>query len=345
MCKHPLKAFTIGTTLSGKADLKITSYNTDHVEKVNGVWIAAENARTSAYAEKVSREWQEIPCGHCVDCRLQHSRMWANRCMMELNYYEPCECWFLTLTYDDEHLLDVGSRIFAGTLVKEDLQKFWKRLRRDADYHGDPARIRYFACGEYGTKPSENGKGFRPHYHAILYGYPLVDIEPWTRSKTGHQLFKSPKLERIWKNGIVSLSPVTWDTCAYTARYVLKKAFKDSKLYQKENVIPEFTTMSRDPGIGRDYYEEHKKKIYDFDEIIIQTSDGGIKVKPPRYFDNRFEAENEEEIKKIKERRREKAETVTLNKMCQTDLEYLDMLRNEEMQLMNKVKSLKRNKI
>lgn len=338
MCKHPLKGFTIGTTASGKAELKITSYNCDHVEKVNNVWIPAESKFVSNYASQVSRDWQEIPCGHCIDCRLQHSRMWANRCMMELNYYDPCECWFLTLTYDEEHVPKVQSDIFQGTLVKEDLQKFWKRLRRDADYHGDPARVRYFACGEYGIRG-------RPHYHAILYGYPLVDLVTWTQSKSGYIIYRSNKLEKIWGKGIVALSPVTWDTCAYTARYVLKKSNKIDKIYKIENVCPEFITMSRNPGIGRDYYEEFKDKVYKFDEIILKTQEGGIKVKPPRYFDNLYECKDPDDLKNIKEERKKKRDSLSLLKMSQTDLDYLDMLRAEEETLMSRIKSLRRDKI
>lgn len=345
MCKNPLKGFTIGTTLSGKAELKITSYAVDHVERVNGAWIVADNPRVSAYADKVSRDWQEIPCGHCVDCRLQHSRTWANRCLMELAFYEPFECWFITLTYDDEHLLDVGSNMFAGTLVKEDLQKFWKRLRFKANYDGDPARIRYYACGEYGHRPGPNGSGLRPHYHAILYGYPLVDIVPWCKSKTGHQLFRSEKLESIWKNGIVAISPVTWDTAAYTARYILKKNIINDKVYHKENVIPEFTTMSRNPGIGRDYYEKYKGRIYDFDEIILKTEEGGIKVKPPRYFDNLYERIEPDNLKEIKEKRKEMRDASTILKMSRTDKDYLDQLRTEEEVLVGKIKALRRDKL
>lgn len=343
MCKHPLKGFTIGTTQNGKAELKICSYSTDHVEKVNNVWIAAENSFVSNYATDVSREWQEIPCGKCVDCRLQHSRMWANRCMMELAYYDPCECWFITLTYDNEHLPDVGSSVFAGTLVKEDLQKFWKRLRRNAEYHGDPARIRYFACGEYGTGTSL----FRPHYHAILYGFPLVDIVPWGKSKSGNMLFRSNKLEEIWNKGIVAISPVTWDTCAYTARYVMKKLDKtyNGKLYEKENVIPEFITMSRNPGIGRQYYEDNKDKIYRFDEIILKTNDGGIKVKPPKYYDSLYECEAPEKLEIIKNKRKENTETNRLLKLSHTDLSYLDMLIAEERKMVSKIKSLRRDKV
>ena len=43
-----------------------------------------------------------VPCGHCVGCRLDYSRVWAERCVHEASKYE--HNYFLTLTYDDDHL-------------------------------------------------------------------------------------------------------------------------------------------------------------------------------------------------------------------------------------------------
>ena len=68
---------------------------------------------------------------------------------------------FLTLTYNDDNLpSDVG-------LHKDDLQRFFKRLRKALD----TKKIRYFACGEYGDTTS------RPHYHAIVFGLGLNEID------------------------------------------------------------------------------------------------------------------------------------------------------------------------
>ena len=79
----------------------------------------------------------QIPCGQCVECRLANSRDWANRCMLEAQYYK--DNYFLTLTYDPEHLpmnnridLKTGEVLDleeTGTLVPKDLQDFLKRLR------------------------------------------------------------------------------------------------------------------------------------------------------------------------------------------------------------------------
>ena len=101
----------------------------------------------------------ELPCGHCLACRIARSREWASRIIHEMVYYE--DTMFLTLTYNDDNLpSDVG-------LHKDDLQRFFKRLRKALD----TKKIRYFACGEYGDTTS------RPHYHAIIFGLGLNEID------------------------------------------------------------------------------------------------------------------------------------------------------------------------
>lgn len=336
MCKSPLKGFQIGYTKTGKPDYMITSYLVDHIEKINGQWFKAESAFVSRLATKVVTEFQEIPCGHCIECYLNYSMTWANRCMMELTSFKPQECWFLTLTYNNDNLPEDGS------LDKDELQKFWKRLRQyKVRKLKDMSRLRYFACGEYGSNT------FRPHHHAIVYGLPDIDLQSWVPSKSGAPLFRSNILEEIWSNGIVQAAPVSWNTCAYTARYVLKKADKsyDQKLYKELNIVPEYVTMSRRPGIGREYYDLNRDKIYKFDEIILSTDKGGKVVKPPKYFDDLYEAECPEAYEEIKIKRKENADSIRASKLSRTDLEYLDYLKAEEAVLVGKLKALRRDKI
>ena len=94
----------------------------------------------------------QVPCGKCIGCRLDYSRKWAIRCVLEAQMHK--ENCFLTLTYDDEHL-PKGEK-----LEKEEMQKFWKRLRKATG-----TKIRYYMAGEYGTE------GGRPHYHACVFGW------------------------------------------------------------------------------------------------------------------------------------------------------------------------------
>lgn len=118
-----------------------------------------------------------IPCGQCLECRMQYARTWADRCVLELQSHESS--YFLTLTYDNEHVNWTDDYMHM-TLRKKDLQDFHKRLRDRLDYP-----IRYYASGEYGDITK------RPHYHDIVFGLKLDDLEFDSRTEQGHILYKS----------------------------------------------------------------------------------------------------------------------------------------------------------
>ena len=110
-----------------------------------------------------------VPCGRCIGCRLDYSRVWAERCVHEASQYE--NNWFLTLTYDDDHL-PIGKKGIP-TLIKDEVSSFMKRLRTKMKREYGVDGIRFFACGEYGT----NGERvLHPHYHIILFNCPLQDL-------------------------------------------------------------------------------------------------------------------------------------------------------------------------
>lgn len=233
MCTHPLKGFKIGLTDSGKDKLIITSYKVDHLEFTGTNYKKVFDKFRPRSVTRIVSDFIEIPCGKCMECRLRYSRDWANRMMLEAQDYDSN--FFLTLTYDEEH---VHSNEFGFlTLKKKDFQDFMKRLRR----YIEPSTIRFFACGEYGEKT------LRPHYHAIIFGLNISDLEPFGFS-SGFPVYISKSIEDIWQNGHVLISSVSWDTCAYTARYVVKKANHFSKdFYHSCHVDPEFCLMSRRP--------------------------------------------------------------------------------------------------
>lgn len=341
MCKHPLKGFPVGRTENNKTKFIVTSYKVHHLEKVNGLWTKCYDEFISPSRDYVV-DFTELPCGRCIDCRLEYSRQWANRMMLELQQYDENTCWFLTLTYDDEHLPIVGfpdPDVVQGTLVPDDMTLFLKRLRDSERYHKDN-KFRYFYCGEYGSNGTR-----RPHYHAIMFNLPLDDLVLFGFSKTGYPLYNSDYITKKWGNGFVTVSPVSWDTCAYTARYVLKKQAKtaeDKDLLEFYGVAPEFVRMSRKPGIGAAAY---RKEMFDYDYINLRTSDGGIQIKPPRFYEKMLGEEDPIRLEDIKMNRLENAQARRYLKMSQTDLTWSQLLEVEEKQLENRIKSLKRDKV
>ncbi len=343
MCTSPLKGFINGTTENGKKNLIVTPYSVDHIEFLDNKKIYVDSpAITSKYA---LTEFVEIPCGQCIECRLQRSRRWADRCMLELGYHESS--YFLTLTYDNEHIpknplidYDTGE-IYAenATLVKKDLQDFMKRLRRAYEYKGYDNKLRFFACGEYGSQT------LRPHFHIIVFGLKLDDLVLYKRNFNGDNLYNSAFISKLWKKGFSVVGDVTWQSCAYVARYIMKKHLgKDSDFYDVYNIEPEFTLMSRKPGIARQYYDEHKDELFYQDFVSIPTKDGAKQIFPPPYFEKLFEEDfPENDVVERKEKRKQaKIDSINLQ-LEKTDKNYVDYLKTKEYNLDKKIKTLVRS--
>lgn len=245
----------------------------------------------------------QIPCGRCIGCRLSRSRDWATRITHEAQQHE--ESSFLTLTFAPEHLPSDGS------VRTRDVQLFMKRLRKDVGI-----KVRFFACGEYG------GKGDRPHYHILIFGYGFPDKTLWRRSPTGHLLYRSALLEKLWPFGHSEIGTVTTQTAAYVSRYILKKVNGDLALehYRRTNpetgevwqISPEFITMSRKPGIGSTWFEEFSSDAFPSDFVVID----GARRPVPRYYKKKLEELEKLKItSKRKERARKHAHNNTPNRL------------------------------
>lgn len=304
-----------------------------------------------------------LPCGHCAGCKLANASSWANRMEMELPYHE--NAWFLTLTYNEDNIpyrytFDEGTGEVLTenySLCDEDMQKFWKRLRRHIEYHElGNGKLMYFQAGEYG------GKTHRPHYHAIVYDLPIKNEElKIYKKEKGYTYYNCEWLEKIWGMGFVVIAPAEWRNMAYTARYTTKKIYgKEGKEYYSElGIMPEKCNMSKKPAIGLAYYNEHSEEIYQKDSIQLKN---GRTVKPPRYFDKLFDLEHSqseplsaaetegiedtiikaesEELKAIKRERRRIANDALFAQLKQTGLtmqEYYELKEQKNQEKMRKL--------
>lgn len=325
-CYHPIRALVVGTTDSGAKKLKFVGKDYDN-----------EFAGKPIYEELL------LPCGKCIGCTVERSRQWATRMMLELMYHE--KACFVTLTYNDENVPmsayqdDEGKWHDSMSLHKPDLQKFMKRLRRYYERR-DGEKIRFYACGEYGSKTR------RPHYHAILYGVDFSENRELLAVKDGFAQYRSEILERLWPFGFSMICDVSWNTCAYVSRYCTKKYYGRRNIYyQTFNIVPEFNVMSRRPGLGAKYFEEHGNEVYINQEIWLSNNKGALKVRPPAYFDKLYEIEHPEEMEAIKEKRKELAENAMALKLENTDLDMYEQLLVEEKVFKERIKSLKREKV
>lgn len=290
----------------------------------------------------------QVPCGQCIGCRLEYSRQWANRCMLELPYHD--QSWFVTLTYDDAHVpktftvdKKTGEVVApALSLRSRDLQLFMKLVRR----HFPNDKIRFFASGEYGTN------SLRPHYHLIIFGLHLQDLVEYRKSPLGFCYFNSESLSRCWidgtdgsQRGYVVVGAVSWDTCAYVARYILKKQKgATAALYGDLGIEPEFSRMSRRPGIGYQYYVDHPE-IWKYDKINLRTLSGGRSFTHPLYLRHLYEIDDPLSAAELSELRRLKAIADNNLKSNLTDLDYYDTIKLAEDRKQRQLKSLFRTQI
>lgn len=277
----------------------------------------AHRAEFLPYVDKVTGEWIEpidLPCGKCLGCRLEYSRQWANRCVLE-SILHPKGCnWFLTLTIDDDHLEDYVTTKGFATVKTDDITKFMKNLRRHWEFHhGVTEGIRFFGASEYGDK------SMRPHYHILVFGCPLFDLEYYKSNKQGDTLYRSRELDSVWKKGFVTVGEFNWNTAAYTARYVMKKAQNvdiNQGFYEALDIEPEKTRMSRRPGIAQPFFERNIKEIYQLDEIVLPALPGGKLnvISPPKYFDKKLRDLDEAFYSRMKDQRKRIAELRELSK-------------------------------
>jgi hypothetical protein len=232
----------------------------------------------------------ELPCGQCIGCRLDRSREWAVRMEHEAQMHD--ENCFLTLTYDNEHLpedLSLDVRHFQG---------FMKRFRR----HVEPRKLRFYHCGEYGDNLG------RPHYHSIIFGYDFPD-KVYYKSVNGERYYVSEYLNGLWGHGYCVIGDVTFESAAYCARYVTKKVngyaadFHYCRIDPQSGEWvwrkPEYSTMSRRPGLGADWIDAFRTDVWNgqSDSVVCR---GGMRVKPPRFYYDRLKDDDAREARRVK---------------------------------------------
>ena len=214
---------------------------------------------------------------------------------------------FLTLTYNEESLPADGG------LDKTHFQKFMKRYRQHLERNEGGQKIRYYMCGEYGDQTN------RPHYHALIFGHNFSDKTLFRKTDSGHNLYTSTILDNLWTHGFCNIGELTFESAAYTARYIMKKVKshdekrsikylgneispEEWQAYSRVNpdtgeahyVLQEYTNMSRRPGIGQGWYAKYGEETYRDDYIIER----GMKMQPPKYYDEQYP-----DIKTIKDKR------------------------------------------
>lgn len=229
-----------------------------------------------------------LACGQCVHCRLERSRQWAMRCLHEKSLYR--ESAFVTLTYADGNIPTLQGPCISrrSTLSIRDLQLFMKRFRKQ---YGNG--IRFFACGEYGSST------VRPHYHLLLFNVGFPDAKFFKLAPGGERLFTSKSLDDVWGLGMCVFGDVTFESCAYVARYVVDKITGDEAEHHYRGRLPEFATRSMRPGLGRAWFEKFGSHAYTHDSVVMR----GMEMAPPKYYDKILELTDPSRYSLLRQRR------------------------------------------
>lgn len=193
-----------------------------------------------------------VPCGKCFECREKRSAQWSYRLSCEDRVHATS--FVTTLTYEDNNLVYTDD---GPTLVKHDLQCFFKRLRKRT-----ATKVKYYACGEYGSD------SHRPHYHAVIFG------------ATEDGVLDS------WNCGHVHFMPFGPATARYVTNYLCKSAGLDFGLRQ-----PEFSVMSK--GLGKSYLTPEMISWHEQNRANYCVNPGGVRQAMPRYYKDRIFDQNE----------------------------------------------------
>lgn len=207
-----------------------------------------------------------IPCGKCSFCIKKRVSQWSFRLMQQDKI--SISSHFITLTYDNEHC-PITKKGFR-TLVKKDLQDFFKRLRYHSEQSGKTAKISYYGVGEYG------GRTKRPHYHCIIFNATDVNIgKSWILN--GEQI------------GNLKFGQVSGASVGYTLKYITKKGggYKIGS-GEWDDRQREFALMSK--GLGANYITDKMKNWHYADKLnrmYVNLTDGK-KVSMPVYYKNKI---------------------------------------------------------
>ncbi len=216
---------------------------------------------------------------------------------------------FITLTYETLPNPE-------GSLHPPDFTNFIKRYRQELNRgkkKDDPkfTKLRYYHGAEYGDDLQ------RPHHHACIFGHQFDDREIWDECQ-GIITYTSKNLERIWGHGFVTTQDLTIGNADYCARYAMKKITISQQSQDKYNdhyertcpltgqtktLQSEYSTMSRNPGIGKDWYEKYHSDIFPHDTTIYK----GKNIKTPRFYEEQLRNTDEKTYDLIKARRKKSA--------------------------------------
>lgn len=241
--------------------------------------------RFGAISDGQSLYLQDIPCGKCDLCLIENRYSKALRIMLEAESY-PDSVFFITLTYDNEHIENNELNHSHWVQFMKDFRaKFCQAkycnirdrgtLRHGKEYSKTFNRIKQVVAGEYGDSFG------RRHFHGILFGHKFNDLVDTGRvSSKGFPVYTSPSLQSVWKKGMVQVDVVTFDLALYVAAYITDKAL-DEEQETPDGYKKQYGRFGK--GIGLRWISKYWRDVLSVGKVMLLNRDFPV----PRYF---FEA-------------------------------------------------------
>lgn len=201
-----------------------------------------------------------VPCGKCVGCRTMKSNAWRIRLKHETEYTKHKNAYFVTLTIDPEHLVDISSD--PSKYIRRFLERYRKQFGKS---------LRHWFISELGH---ENG---RLHFHGIIY-----DFAPGVLGRSEYKCYKSVNkiLRGLWQYGSTWVGYCNVKTTSYIVKYMTDPQKLPSGEYYKPIILTS-------PGIGKCYTDQPWVRSWHHqteDGLWYILSSTGHKMALPRYY-------------------------------------------------------------
>lgn len=301
---------------------------------------------------KASKEFAtfQLPCGQCLECRLEYGRQWAIRCVHEAEMHPQNS--FITLTYAEENLksdklvytdfqtfsknlrtmifTDFLNRLFPNSDQKTQ-RHLWRTLSKERQKElYDPFKISIFVTGEYGDEKK------RPHWHALIFNWEPGDQKYKRSNDREDKIYTSETLSKLWPHGTSEVGAVTFHSAGYCARYAAKKLIhgKDG-----EHEYEPISKKSSKNAIGKSWISKYWRSTFVHGNIMIPDSKETCSI--PRYYVKWLQKNQPEAFQRyVTQKKQQQIEEATAQQKIEDDLyKKENMLRTfEEGPLITKLK-------
>lgn len=187
--------------------------------------INEDNVDQYTIMDKVTHEihpmYMAHPCGHCSLCADRKRQSIVRRMCYQANECDG-HIYFVTLTYDDDHLppeyaIQQRMRVHNKTAIANYIRSVKKYIQEHFNFN--TRRLPYFYVSEEGR---DNG---RPHFHLVFFGLPLFTPDQQSEIFHGRWMKGEPRYCKI--ACLTNCGP--WDkhtnigaTIQYVTKYVNK---------------------------------------------------------------------------------------------------------------------------